>query len=171
MRQRRCCAGDAYPSRWQLTVVDPATGEPRPAASALPELPGLIGVRLLGWSPSGEAVVAALHPEPDSPVVGFDTAADTLSLAHVQFTDSQWVRAVTVLAVGAGTRTLLTAPDQEMLSVDVADQLIAGGRQRDGQPPDGLSPRLTAIGIGVAAALVRERRVQREPEVSGHGPF
>ncbi|GIF63328.1 hypothetical protein Ais01nite_13630 [Asanoa ishikariensis] len=152
LRQRRCCDGDAYPSRWQLTVVDPTTGEPLPAP-ALPELPGLVGVRLLGWSPSGEAVVAALYPEPGSPIVGFDTSAHTLSLAQVQFTDYQRVRAVSVLAVGSGTRTLLTAPDQQMLSVDVADDLIAGGQRRSGQPPEGLSPRLTAVLVAVALAV------------------
>ncbi|WP_203707364.1 hypothetical protein [Asanoa iriomotensis] len=170
--QRRCCDGDSYPARWQLSVVDPANGQAR-SAPAIPELPGLVAVRLLGWSPAGEAVVAALYPEPDISVVGFDTAAETLSVAHLRFTDYQWVRETKVLAVGPGgaSRTLLSAPEQEMLSVDVADNVIAGGQARTGQPPRGLGTRLLGtvvviVALAVALAVVVRRagnRLRRAP--------
>ncbi|GIF46362.1 hypothetical protein DFJ67_4981 [Asanoa ferruginea] len=152
--QRRCCAGDSYPSRWQLRVVDPATGDSR-STPVLPELAGLVAVRLLGWAPSGEAVVAAFYPEPDIAVVGFETEARTLSLSHLQFTDYEWVRAAKVLAVGPGVeRTLLSAPDQQVLSIDVADSVIASGQGRVGRPPHGIGGLLTTLLAGVAVALV-----------------
>lgn len=155
VRQRQCCDGDAYPSRWQLTVVDPATGEAQPTPS-LAELSGLVAVRLLGWSPSGEAVVAAFYPEPGTSVVGFDTAAETLALSHGQFTAYEWVRAAKVLAVGpdATQRTLLSAPQQQMLSVDVADNVIANGQGRTGHPPQGIGPYFRTILIGAAVVSI-----------------
>ncbi|GII20676.1 hypothetical protein [Planosporangium mesophilum] len=169
--QRGCCPGEAYPSRWRLRVVEPATGADA-ARPALPELTGLVAVRLLGWSPRGEAVVAALYPEPGIKVVDFTTGAGALSGSHVGLTAYDWVRAVRVLACapGARPRTLLTAPDQDVLSVDVASDVIAGGETRRGDPP-GLPavlgrfavPALAgwlllgALVCGVAAALSRRR--------------
>ncbi|WP_432971560.1 TolB family protein [Dactylosporangium sp. CA-233914] len=149
--QRRCCQGEQYGSRWQLTVVAPADGSAR-TAPVLPELAGLVAVRLLGWSPSGEAVVAALYPEAGTAVLDFSTNQDTLASVHTRLTAYEWVSAARVLAVPASptgaTRVLVQGPD--VLSIDVADDAIAGGRERPGHPPSGLGPN-TRIVLGVAA--------------------
>ncbi|GIF63859.1 hypothetical protein Ais01nite_18940 [Asanoa ishikariensis] len=150
LRQHGCCAGDAYPSRWQLTVVDAATGVAR---STLPELTDLVAVRLLGWSPSGAAVVATLAPEPGTSVAGFGPRPG----AALALTDYERVPAVQVVAIAPGNAeqtTLLAAPAQEALSIDVADNVISSGQVRTGHPPEGLGPILRALVTGAAVLVV-----------------
>ena len=146
--QRRCCAPDPYPSRWQLQIVDTGTGVPldRPQP---PEVTGLVALRLLGWSPTGAAVAAAYYPEPDVTVTAFNVGAPAM------LTDYAPVRTVAILSLTTDTapRILLRAPDEVALNIDVADNVIAGGVVREGHPPTGLGPYLT-IGLTVLAAIV-----------------
>ncbi|OZV76733.1 hypothetical protein CA850_26305 [Micromonospora echinospora] len=145
--QSRCCAGEAYPSRWRLHVVDPVTGQDQPAP-VLPEQANLTALRLMGWSPQGEAVVARYHPEPAEKVVGFE--------AGIGMTDSVRVSRVDVTALhpGAQPRVLIATPVDGVQALDVASGLIASGAIRRGHPPTGLGPNTKILICVVTLALL-----------------
>ncbi|GAA2328922.1 hypothetical protein [Dactylosporangium salmoneum] len=157
LRQRRCCAKDAYQSRWQLFAVDAATGRDR-AEPAVPELAGLVAVRLLGWTNSGEPVITAAYPEPGIAVVGFDTDDRALSISGNHLADYAFVRSARVVALAAdGTqRVLVRGPDEDVLSIDVSEAAIASGLTRPGRAPTGLGPylRRALVALAVGAVLV-----------------
>ncbi|GGN67706.1 hypothetical protein GCM10010112_31370 [Actinoplanes lobatus] len=164
LRQSRCCDGADYPSRWKLIMVDPATGVER-STPAIRELTDLVAVRLLGWSPTGEAVVTASYPFAGIDVAGFETGGARLGEG---LTDYERIRKTEVWAVSPFTtpRTLLTGPDLQIRSVDVADDVISGGLIRAARPPSGLGPYLrNALLVTIAATLtlivirVRRRRL------------
>ncbi|MBO3739737.1 TolB family protein [Actinoplanes flavus] len=166
LRQSRCCDGADYPSRWKLIMVDPATGAER-STPAIRELTDLVAVRLLGWSPTGEAVVTASHPFAGIDVTGFETGGARLGEGHTAY---EWIRSTEVWAVGPFTapRTLLTGPDLHIRSVDVADDVISAGVVRAARPPSGLGPHLRhALLVTIATILtlmvfrLRGRRLGR----------
>ncbi|MBW6432283.1 hypothetical protein KZ829_00785 [Actinoplanes hulinensis] len=167
LRQSRCCDGADYPSRWKLIMVDPATGEER-STPAIRELTDLVAVRLLGWSPSGEAVITASYPFAGIDVTGFETGGARLGEG---LTDYEWVRKTEVWAVSPFTtpRTLLTGPDLQIRSVDVADDVISGGVIRAARPPSGLGPYLrnalilTIVGLLTLLAIRLRRRRRSGP--------
>ncbi|MFE0590069.1 hypothetical protein [Micromonospora echinospora] len=150
--QRRCCAGDAYPSRWQLRAVDASTGAELPTTPRA-EQAGLVALRLLGWAPDGAAVVARYHPESDAKVVGFGVEDG--------ITYGEWTKFETdvVALTDNGTRPLLAGTGEAMHGVDIADDVIASGRTHPGElPPDGIGPEyrmyLKALGLVIAAVLL-----------------
>ncbi|MFE0590070.1 hypothetical protein [Micromonospora echinospora] len=145
--QRRCCADEAYPSRWRLHVVDPATGADLPAP-AIPEQTSLTALRLMGWSPQGEAVVARYHPEPEEKVVGFEAGIDLTDPVRVSRVD------VAALRPGAKPHVLIATPVDDVQALDVAGNLIASGTIRRGQPPTGLGPNTKVLTGVVALALL-----------------
>ncbi|WP_434742734.1 hypothetical protein [Micromonospora sp. SH-82] len=170
--QRQCCTGDAYPARWQLTLVSPTTGAAVPGFT-LPEQEGLVALRLLGWAPDGAAVVARYRPEPGATVAGFDSPDG--------ITNGEWTAYDTDVAAldPQGTaRTLLTGEDQAVHGVDLADQAIASGLTHPGTlPADGIGPQyrwyaLVAGGtglllaIGVTLAIWGIRRSRSRPAVT-----
>jgi hypothetical protein len=147
LTQQQCCTGDAYPVRWHWQVVDPTTGQ-QLEHRHLPEMAGLVTIRLLGWAPNGAAVAAASYPEPNATVVPLNSGTP------FQLTDYQPIRTVAILALApdAPPQTLLTVADEVALNIDIADHVIATGTRRPGQPPTGLSPYLR-IGLAVAFAI------------------
>jgi hypothetical protein len=169
LSRRDCCAGDAFPVRWQVTLVHAYNGEPRD--TKFPEIPGPAAVRLLGWSPWGEPVYAAFTPAAGTEPAGFERGAGTLGLSHQGLTDPDRVGSVEVRILGQDgrQRTVLAAAPGDMQSVDVADSVIISGRMRYGHPPSGLGPYVWEIaGAGVALlavviALVARRRLRRRP--------
>lgn len=149
--QRLCCAGEPYPARWRLHVVDAATGTGL-AAPLLPEQSGLVALRLLGWSPAGEAVVARYHPDPGVSVVGFDV---TDRLNDDGITSASRVNRADVAALPShgSARVLVATRSDEVQSIDVADFVIASGGSRPGRPPTGLGP-YTKILLTVVLSFV-----------------
>jgi hypothetical protein len=95
--------------RWHLERIDAATGSVR-AGQALPEVPEVTALRLLGWWPDGRALVVAYRPGPHAGQEDF-SFDDTLRKP----TRREWVRAIEVLALGADgtTTTVLRAPDEQ----------------------------------------------------------
>ncbi|MBY8872135.1 hypothetical protein K7640_09820 [Micromonospora sp. PLK6-60] len=144
--QRRCCAGDGYRSRWQLQVVDPATGGER-AGPRLPEQAGLLALRLLGWTPDGAAAVARYRPWPGEAVVGFD--------AEYGITDGVWQTDVVALSPAGPPRTLLTSGERVAEGIDVADHALAGNLTHPGRlPAGGLGPQYRAyLGVGLSVLV------------------
>jgi hypothetical protein len=150
--QRRCCDGDAYPSRWQLRVVDANTGKDLPT-TPFAEQTGLIALRLLGWAPDGAAVIARYHPRADAKVVGFGV--------EDRITYGEWTKYETdvVALTGNDARLLLSGTGEAMHGVDIADEVIASGRTHPGKlPPDGIGPQywmyLKIIGLVAVAILL-----------------
>ncbi|GAB3942320.1 hypothetical protein GCM10027614_29150 [Micromonospora vulcania] len=152
---------------WTLRQVDPATGRDV-GPLRLPAVSGVVAIRLLGWAPDGSALVAAFEPDPLAPDPPLEEQTDPP-------TADQRVGGVRLLALtpGAATpRTVLTAPDQ-VLAVDVADQVIRGGRVRDAQPPGGVGLRfwlwaglftvLIAAAVTLRAPVLRWVRRWRRP--------
>jgi hypothetical protein len=153
--QQRCCEADAYQSRWTLSTVDVFSGAVTTAAWA--EVTGVAAVRLINWSPEGRAIVVAYYPEPDAPILNFDTGRGTLSMSGVQLTDDQWIRSARVLSVGAGAQptVLVTADeDQAALSLDAADDILASGVTRPGDPPYWTFNRLVRLAIPMAVLFL-----------------
>ncbi|MFI6227689.1 TolB family protein [Micromonospora echinospora] len=151
--QRRCCDGDAYPSRWQLRTVDPNTGAELPTTTPLAEQAGLVALRLLGWAPDGAGVVVRYHPRPDAEVAGFG--------ARDGITYGEWTKLETdvVALTDNGTRLLLAGTGEAMHGVDIADDVIASGRTHAGKlPPDGIGPQyrmyLKIAGLAIVAVLL-----------------
>ncbi|MBE1492729.1 TolB family protein [Plantactinospora soyae] len=134
---RAACCADGPPSgrfqsRWHLRLLDPLSGTERPG-SRLPEVTGVTALRLLGWWPSGEAVVAAYHPsaqlssewnpdraDPANDPWGFPNYYGSLRRVEVR-----------ALTDGGGSRELLGLPDG-VYSIDFADDVLARGVVRPG---------------------------------------
>ncbi|MFC0530396.1 hypothetical protein [Phytohabitans kaempferiae] len=131
-----CCTdqpGQArFSSRWRIRLIDPATGAQRPGWS-LPEVSGVTALRLIGWWPSGEAVVAAYYPPPGVSAAWNPTTADPNhdpwafpnyygSVSHVE------VRALTV---EGDSRELLNLPET-VYGIDIADDVLTHGLVRPG---------------------------------------
>jgi hypothetical protein len=150
-------------------MVHPYTGGPRD--KKVPEIDGPAAVRLLGWSPWNEAVIAAAVPAEGAEPAGFERGAGALGLSHVGLTDYDRISSTEVRIIGRQgvPRTVLAAPPGEMLSLDVADSVIDSGRMRYGHPPSGPGPYVwTIAGVGLAMlvvviVLVVRRRLRRRP--------
>ncbi len=163
-------------SNWRLSYARWHDGA-AVTGPALPELGGLAAVRLLGWSPTGEAVVAALYPKAGAPVHDFTLDQDILPSAHTRLTAYQYVDAVRILAVrpgpDSGARVLVQGPG--VYSLDAADNAIAGGLERPGDPPPAPKPvsdttvtvvrgavvLLAAFAVFAAIQLRRRRQLRR----------
>ncbi|MFK3983355.1 hypothetical protein ACI2K4_23605 [Micromonospora sp. NPDC050397] len=104
-----------------LRAVDPGSGVPV-GGPVLPAVASVSAIRLLGWHPDGSAVAVAYYPEPATAKTGY-TAVRT-------------VRVLALAPAAAAPTILLTAPDQ-VLAIDVADDVVAGGRIRVADPPSG----------------------------------
>ncbi|PWR05648.1 hypothetical protein DKT68_25855 [Micromonospora acroterricola] len=137
----------SHTTEWTLRQVDPASGRDV-GPLRLPAVSGVVAIRLLGWAPDGSALVAAYQPDPLAPDRPLEEQTDPP-------TTDRRVRSVRVLALTPGAtapRTVLTAPDQ-VLAVDIADQVIQGGRTRDAQPPGGVGGRFW-LWTGLITVLV-----------------
>lgn len=150
-----CCTDQPgqgrFPSRWRIRLLDPATGAER-AGWSLPEVSGVTALRLIGWWPSGEAVVAAFHPHPWSSAQWNPATADP---NHDQWAFPNYYGAVMrvevrALATGGGSRELLSLPDT-VHGIDIAEDVLAHGVVR----PGGDAPiRPVRTGWLVAATIV-----------------
>ncbi|HEV7706962.1 MAG TPA: hypothetical protein VGP16_02085 [Asanoa sp.] len=121
---------------WSLRRVDAATGRDLGALD-MPAVPGVTAIRLLGWAADGSARVVAYQPAPHAPGA-FNSPIDMNE--RLSYGNVGTVR-VLALARGAGApTTLLVAPD-DVVSIDVSDTVVHGGRTREAHPPGGLGPR------------------------------
>lgn len=66
-------------------MVHPYAGRPRD--KTVPEIDGPAAVRLLGWSPWNEAVIAVAVPAGGAEPAGIERGAGALGLGHVGLTD------------------------------------------------------------------------------------
>jgi hypothetical protein len=133
---------------WALRYVDPVTGTAT-GGPATPVVTGVTAIRLLAWRADGSALVAAFRPRPSSPI-RFDQPLPIDLRTHYGE-----VRRVDLLALapgGAAPATVLSSEDG-VRAIDVADDLAATGRVRDGDPPDGFGPRFW-FWIGLATVVV-----------------
>jgi hypothetical protein len=94
---------------------------------------------ILGWSQSGEPVVAAYLP---------NDRGSTVNRAHL--TTYGAVRTVEILRLrtGKGPRLLVRGPDDTLMSIDLASDIITSGKVRPGHPPSAW-PTVAAIGTVV----------------------
>jgi hypothetical protein len=131
--QGPCGCGKAYDSRWTLTTLDTSTGA---AAGPAYHLDGVVAVRMLGWSPSDRPVVVAYDPVAPK---NLDPGATPVSfrgpnrLSGLEDLDDVKAARVLALRLDGGSQLLSDAFGAE--SVDVADDVIAGGVSRAGDPP------------------------------------
>ena len=156
---------DAAVTTWHLLFKDADTGRSR-SEPDYPEVPGASLIRLVGWTPAGEAVAVAYVGRSDP------GPTDT----YASRTDFHLVRRADLVALrpGAGqVRVLLSAPDG-VEALDVAEQAVAaGGVAAVPRPPFVFVPRwwwalggavllLAQIVIAFAAlAVMRGRRPDR----------
>jgi hypothetical protein len=147
---------------WRLRYVDPATGR-EVDRKATPTVPGVTTIRLLGWDLQGSAVVVGYQPEPRSPAQ-FD---QTMTVdQRIQYGNVRTVQVLALSPGGTAPRVLLAATETAK-AIDVADNVIAGGRVRDAHPPRFVGPRFWLWAtpvclLAVALALWwRYRRVTR----------
>ncbi len=145
-----CGCGKAYDSRWTLTTLDASTGA---ASSPAYYVDGVVGVRMLGWSPSNRPVVVAYDPvaaddlDPGATPVSFRGPNRLSGLEDLDDVESARVLA---LLPDSGSQLLSDAFGAE--SVDVADDVIADGVSRAGDPP--LLTESHLIGGAVLTLLV-----------------
>jgi len=179
-----CGCGRTYDSRWTMTVVDADTGAARATSYVLD---GVVAIRLLGWSPTSEPVVVAYHPlgpsdlDPGNRPVTFRTGPpdasgvdqNGLAVDGIELLDDVDTADVVALREGRAPRTMLTSTATGAGSLDVADNVIAGGLTRPGDPPlltANMVDAMVPVGILVAIAaavvvgpllLMRRRRARR----------
>jgi hypothetical protein len=138
--------------QWALVERDPATGAIRGQRWVVGGA-DLAAVRLIGWAPGGEPVVVAFRAEPTMPVTFQpETAYQAVHSLQVWRLDA------------AGHTVLLTAP-HNLMSIDIADAVLAGGRQRAADPPR-FGPLTFAGGFALLALVflvvrVAQRRYRR----------
>ncbi|WP_145830852.1 hypothetical protein [Actinoplanes teichomyceticus] len=144
--------------RWRISYLDAATGRPADG----PDLPVVtaMSVRALGWTAGGELVVTRHEPE-----------RDARKRPDQEWSDTGWEQTghITLVALGAGgaVRTLLDPP-ADVLTLDVAADLIRAGRFGGPTPVAGAFPARPIIGFALvpvallaAAALLVVRLVTR----------
>ena len=156
--QGPCGCGEAYDSRWTLTTLDASTGA---ASGPAYQVDGVVGVRMLGWSPSGRPVVVAYDPVASGDLDGDATPVSFRGpnrLSGLEDLDDVASARVLALLPGGGSQLLSDASGAE--SLDVADDVIAGGVGRAGDPPllteDNLigAAILTVIGLPLLLFVV-----------------
>jgi hypothetical protein len=131
-------------SRWELRLVDPATGIERDPANR-PGASGLGLMRLLGWNArTGSPVVAGYHAA---------GTADGSSLGRgVDETLSIGVTAMGVYELTGGEPVARVQPVDGITMLDVADVAIAAGQTRPGEPP-WAPPVLVVIALAASAVI------------------
>ncbi|MEU4553073.1 hypothetical protein [Micromonospora violae] len=132
---------------WTLHRVDPRTGRDDESLR-LPAVARAVAIRLLGWAPDGSALVAAYQEDMEAPERPLEEQAQPPAPAE----QASSVRVLALTPGATAPRTVLTAPAQ-VNAVDVADQVIHGGRVRDAQPPGGVGGRFW-LWTGLATMLV-----------------
>jgi hypothetical protein len=134
---------DYQARRWELRLLDPATGTERDPGYR-PGLAPASVIRLLGWDGrTGDPVVVGI--DADETVDNFGYGGG--SLDHIG------VKQVGVYELGrTGVRTLL-APAAGITDLDVADSIVAAGLSRPGHPPRALSP-IELAGVVAAVAVL-----------------
>jgi hypothetical protein len=132
-------------SRWELRLVDPATGAERDPAQR-PAMAGIGLLRVLGWnSRTGNPIVAGYH--------GPGTADGGMLSRGVDETLSIKVEAIGVYELPlVGGPVTLVQPVEGIAAIDVADRVIAGGQTRPGEPP--WAPPLLLVIVAAAGAII-----------------
>ncbi len=153
---------------WQVVRLAVDTGHPG-------RVDGVVGVRMLGWSPSGKPVVVAYEPsggpyDPGATPVSFRGPNRLWGLEDLNDVGSARVLA---LLPDGGSQVLCDAFGAE--SADAADDIVAGGLSRAGDPPLLTEPNLfiavilTVLGIPLlligllVVRVVRRRRHRHNP--------
>jgi hypothetical protein len=160
------CDCPGHPVRWTVTTVSAADGA---VTGPSYTRDGIYALRVLGWWPSGEPVAVEYTPT--------EYAESTLFTSlHEQYelTSQDGIEAARLITLGSGQRLL--AGDEfamagDVESIDVADDILAAGKTRPGDPPlldlDTLSvilaaafliPLLTLLSLAVWWLTVRLTR-------------
>lgn len=173
-----CTCGSDYDARWTLTTVDASTGTARQPGYTVD---GTVAIRMLGWSPAGEPVVVSYDPEspdnldPVAQIVDFRTHSQAgvdqtgVNLDGIELLGNVSTARVLALRPGAAPRVLLQSTSTGAESLDVADNVIAGGLDRPGNPPLLTEDFIVSAGIiavlvllvgavAVAITMIRKRR-------------
>lgn len=137
----RCCL--PVNTDWNLRFIAASTGESA-ADRGLAVIKGATAVRILGWNSTDRAVVVAFRPE-----LFLDRFPNIVrtSFANVQRVD------IVALEPGETPALLLTSPDQ-VLSIDIADQAIAGGAIVPAPPNPLFPPTDVLIGFALFTGIV-----------------
>ncbi|MGN9909970.1 WD40 repeat domain-containing protein [Phytohabitans sp. LJ34] len=170
-----CCADDpgrrGFTSRWSLRVLDPMSGAEQRGLT-FPQITNVGAVRLLGWWPSGDAIVVVNYPgsrmSSDWDPAKADPNNDAWGYPNQYFAVVR--NAVLALSPDGRTRTLLT-PKGDVGSLDIADESIASGAVRPGANPPirpirtgwqaawlGLQATLAAVLVTIVLVVRRHRR-------------
>ncbi|MFY1575319.1 TolB family protein [Verrucosispora sp. WMMD703] len=146
-------------ARWTLRRIEPATGADGGALGTA-GVDDVVGLQLLGWTATGVPWVVSYLPHPpeaatytrpfpndDRPMYGNIGSVEVLSLPPD----------------GQPPTTLLTAPRQ-VVSIDIADEVIRAGQTRVADPPRGVGGRFwiwtAGIMLAVSAVAAYRRREQ-----------
>ncbi|GIF47683.1 WD40 repeat protein [Asanoa ferruginea] len=141
---------------WRLGRVDAATGRDLGLVDT-PTVTNVTAIRLLGWAVDGSARVVAYVPGPHAPGA-FNSPLDVDS--RIDYFNVGTVRILALSPGASAPTTLLVAPD-DVVSIDVADAVVHGGRTREAHPPGGVGPRFwvwTSFIPLLLAAIVAFRR-------------
>ncbi len=184
VREEACDCGGTYHARWTLSTMDVTSGA---TVGTGYRLDGVVAVRMVGWTAAGEPAVVRYDPLPPAELgrtaapVDFRTRTDPsgvdltgLGLDGIE--ELSYVASATLVALAptGPPRTLVAAAPGGAESLDVAEDILATGRDRPGHPPFLTAARVTeaailavvgAIGAAIVLAVVliwRSRR-RREP--------
>lgn len=115
----RCthCPLPWYPSQWELTLIDPASGQAMPGHS-YPALASVTHLRVLGWRSDNQPVVAVGDPAPPPGRTDY-------TITEMTRWPSEWARRVRVLVLNQNTppEPLLTLPPG-VEDVDIASDYL-----------------------------------------------
>ncbi|GAB3845388.1 hypothetical protein GCM10029963_23620 [Micromonospora andamanensis] len=146
-------------ARWTLHRIEPATGRDLGALGTA-GVDDVVGIQLLGWTATGVPwVVSYLPHPPDSPDF-------TRPFPNDDRPEYGLIGSIEVLSLppdGQPPTTLLTAPRQ-VVSIDIAEEVIRAGHTRVADPPRGVGGRFwiwtTVIVLAVSAIAAYRRREQ-----------
>ncbi|MEU4619797.1 hypothetical protein AB0G04_07445 [Actinoplanes sp. NPDC023801] len=140
------CDCPGHPVRWTVTTISAADG-----TVTGPSYPrdGIYALRVLGWWPSGEPVAVEYTPTRYAEARLFANANE-----QAELTSQDGIETARLIVLGSGQR-LLDADgfglSGDVESIDVADDVLAAGKVRPGDPP---LLDLDTVGVSLAAAVL-----------------
>jgi hypothetical protein len=140
------CDCSGHPVRWTVATVSAADGS---VTGPSYTRDGIYALRVLGWWPSGEPVAVEYTPTEYAESTLFTSLDEQYEL-----TSQDGIEAARLITLGSGQRLL--AGDEfamagDVESIDVADDILAAGKTRPGDPP---LLDLDTLAVVLAAALV-----------------
>ncbi|GIE36001.1 hypothetical protein Ait01nite_090460 [Actinoplanes italicus] len=124
------CDCPGWPVRWTVTPISAADGAVTGPSYGRD---GIYALRVLGWWPSGEPVAVEYTPTGHAESTLFTSLNEQYEL-----TSQDGIEAARLIALASGQR-LLAGDESGMAgdveSIDVADDVLAAGKTRPGDPP------------------------------------